>query len=118
MPFLTDPRPQPVVLVHPGDDTDSRGHPADVWTVPPAVETVLHGATTQRSSSIESTSDGSSRVVTTLTLFVPGTRQTLTARDRVRVGDLTYRIDGEPQAHNGLTLAGAYTTARLVRVVG
>ena len=116
--MMTNPRSATVVLVDPGESIDSRGHPADDWTIPPAVETALPGAIVQTQSSTETTGDGHSRVVTTRRLFAPGARVTITARDRVRVGNLTYRIEGDPVVRIGAAGFSTYTTATLVRVVG
>lgn len=82
-----------------------------------AVETDLPGAQLQAQSTTERTSDGTARVVSTATLYIPGTPD-IAPTDRVRVGTVTYRVAGAPLVHTGRMSLTTYTAVPLVRVTG
>ena len=102
-------------LIRPRLVPDTYGDPREEWDG--AVETDLPGAQLQAQSTTERASDGTTRVVSTATLYVPGAPD-IASTDRVRVGSVTYRVAGAPLVHTGRMSPLTYTAVPLVRVTG
>jgi hypothetical protein len=94
--------------------TDSYGDTAEDWTLPSWL--ALPEALVQDRTSTETDGSGRSITRTEKVLLHPGALD-LTARDRVELDGVTYRIEGEPSVRRGLRGA-SHTTAVLRRVTG
>lgn len=111
--MIWDHLPHTVTILKASTSTDAYGNPSTDWDA--AHEQHVAGWL-QAGASSETHSNARDVVESSYRLFLrPGTD--LSARDRVRIDGVTYRVDGEPRTPRTL-LRTAYTSARLVRLEG